>query len=185
MPVELQNLLAAVSKSIELHGEQTYLSTGAVLEDIKKGDHSHAEHLRAQGVVVKPLAFKGQVMDALRKGFGVRDRAAEIVIDDKGNAIADSDLRDAEYIPYSVIGDDLPSGIEAYFDAEVKPHWPDAWINWGVKDKADGQCGIVGCEINFNREFYVYEAPRSREEIKRDIEAMEKRFMEMLKGVAA
>lgn len=185
VPVELQNLLAAVSKSIELHGEQTYLSTGAVLEDIKKGDHSHAEHLRAQGVVVKPLAFKGQVMDALRKGFGVRDRAAEIVIDDKGNAIADSDLRDAEYIPYSVIGDDLPSGIEAYFDAEVKPHWPDAWINWGVKDKADGQCGIVGCEINFNREFYVYEAPRSREAIKRDIEAMEKRFMEMLKGVAA
>ena len=42
----------------------------------------------------------------------------------------------------------------------------------------------MACEINFDREFYVYEAPRSREEIKRDIEAMEKRFMEMLKGVA-
>lgn len=44
--------------------------------------------------------------------------------------------------------------------------------------------GEVGCEINFNREFYVYHAPRTRDEIKRDIEDMEKRFLEMLKGVA-
>ena len=60
-----------------------------------------------------------------------------------------------------------------------------AWINDSVVDEADEQIGVVGCEINFNREFYVYEAPRSREAIKHDIEVMEKRFMEMLRGVAA
>ena len=57
-------------------------------------------------------------------------------------------------------------------------------MNVDAKDKADEQIGAVGCEINFNREFYVYEAPRSREAIKHEIEAMEQRFMEMLKGVA-
>jgi len=66
----------------------------------------------------------------------------------------------------------------------VKPHWPDAWINLETKDSKDGQVGVVGAEINFNREFYVYETPRTREAIKHDIEAMEQRFMDMLKGVA-
>ena len=108
-----------------------------------------------------------------------------IVNDDKGNPLSDSDLRDAEYVPFASVGCDVASGINTYFDAEVKPHWPDAWVNTGTVDQSDGQVGVVGCEINFNREFYVYQAPRSRETIKLDIEAMERRFMDMLKGVAA
>lgn len=183
-PVELQNLLAAVSKSIELHGEQTFLSTDDVLKVLKNADQVNVQLVKDQGATVKPLAFKGKVLDGLRKGFGMRDKKAEIVADDKGNALADSDLRDAEYIPFASVGSDIPAGVAAYFDEEVKPHWGDAWVNVDVKDKADGQIGVVGCEINFNREFYAYEAPRSREAIKRDIEAMEMRFMEMLKGVA-
>ena len=80
---------------------------------------------------------------------------------------------------------DLVTGIDAYFDAEVKPHWPDAWINTSTRDSTDEMVGIVGCEINFNREFYTYEQPRGRQAIKHDIEAMEKRFMQMLKEVVA
>ncbi len=183
-PIEMQVLLAAVAKSIEIHGEKSYLNTKSVVADLKKADQANIEQLKTDGVVAKPMAFKGKVMDALRKGFGVRDKKADIVNDDKGNALSDSDLRDSEFIPFSVIGNDVISGIEKYFDAEVKPHWPDAWINMDTKDAKDGQVGVVGAEINFNREFYVYEAPRSREAIKHDIEAMEKRFMDMLKGVA-
>ncbi len=99
--------------------------------------------------------------------------------------LPDSDLRDAEFISFATISDaeDVASGIEAYFDAAVKPHWPDAWVNTEMRDKADDEIGIVGCEINFNREFYVYQAPRGREAIRKDIEAMERRFMEMLQGV--
>lgn len=184
-PIEMQVLLAAIAKSIEIHGEQTYLNTESVVADLKKADQATIEQVKADGVTLKPMAFKGKVMDALRKGFGVRDKKAEIVTDEKGNALPDADLRDSEFIPFSVVGDDVSSGIEKYFAAEVKPHWPDAWINLDTKDAKDGQVGVVGAEINFNREFYVYEAPRSREAIKHDIEAMEQRFMDMLKGVAA
>ena len=65
----------------------------------------------------------------------------------------------------------------------VMPHWPDAWVNHNVKDGHDDQTGVVGTEINFNREFYVYTPPRSREAIQADIEAKEQRFMELLRGV--
>lgn len=186
-PVELQNLVAMADRLIERMGEKTYMSTEAVLKDLKTIDATFVAEEKAAGRALKPTAFKGKILDALRKGFGVRDKKAEIVNDDKGNPLSDSDLRDAEYIPFAFIaqhGNDVTAGVQAYFEAEVKPHWPDAWVNTDVTDKADGQIGVVGCEINFNREFYVYEAPRSREEIKRDIEAMERRFMEMLKGVA-
>lgn len=186
-PVDVQDLLAAVDRLVERLGDKAYLSTEAVIKDLKAIDQTFIAEEKAKGRDLKPTAFKGKALDALRKGFGVRDKKAEIVTDDKGKAMPDADLRDAEYIPFSVIannGNDVPAGIQAYFDAEVKPHWPDAWVNTETKDKADGQFGLVGSEINFNREFYVYEAPRSREAIKHDIEAMEQHFMEMLKGVA-
>ena len=85
-------------------------------------------------------------------------------------------MRDAEYVPFN---DD----IEAYFESEVRPHWPDAWINHDVKDAKDEKTGVVGTEINFNREFYVYTPPRSREAIAADIEAKEHKFMELLRGI--
>jgi len=132
----------------------------------------------------KPSKLKAKQFEVARKIFGIRDKKAEITTNEKGDVIPDADLRDSEFIPFSVIGNDVTAGIEKYFAAEVKPHWPDAWINTDVVDERDCQIGIVGAEINFNREFYVYEAPRSREAIKHDIEAMEKRFMDMLKGVA-
>ncbi len=186
-PVELQSLVAMTDRLIERMGEKTYMSTEAVLKDLKAIDATFVAEEKAAGRVLKPTAFKGKILDALRKGFGVRDKKAEIVNDDKCNPLSDTDLRDAEYIPFAFIaqqGNDVAAGVQAYFEAEVKPHWPDAWVNMEVTDKTDGEIGVVGCEINFNREFHVYEAPRSREEIKRDIEEMEKRFMEMLKGVA-
>lgn len=186
-PVELQSLVAMTDRLIERMGEKIYMSTEAVLKDLKAIDATFVAEEKAAGRVLKPTAFKGKILDALRKGFGVRNKKAEIVNDDKGTPLSDSDLRDAEYIPFAFIaqhGNDVAAGVQAYFEAEVQPHWPDAWVNTDVTDKADDQIGAVGCEINFNREFYVYEAPRSREAIKRDIEVMEIRFIEMLKGVA-
>ena len=96
---------------------------------------------------------------------------------ESGDVITDAELRDAEYVP-------LREDIAAYFTREVTPHWPDAWVNEDVKDKQDKATGVVGCEINFNREFYVYKPPRSRTDIQAEIEAMEKRFMSLLHGVS-
>lgn len=54
---------------------------------------------------------------------------------------------------------------------EVLPHAPDAWIDESPskRDPKDGQVGIVGYEINFNRHFYQYTPPRPLEEIEEDV----------------
>ena len=71
---------------------------------------------------------------------------------------ADSSLRDYEKIP-------LKDDIDAYFEREVKPHVPDAWMDRS-KDK-------VGYEISFTKYFYEYQPLRSLAEIKADILKLE------------
>jgi len=59
-----------------------------------------------------------------------------------------------------------------------------AWIDESKRDQKDGDVGIVGYEINFNRYFYTYEPPRPLEEIEADIKKIESEIMEMLREVA-
>lgn len=94
----------------------------------------------------------------------------------KGQKPYDPDLRDTENIP-------LTENIDAYMKREVLPHAPDAWVNTDIKDEKDGKVGKVGYEINFNRYFYVYKPPRKPEVIAEEIREMEKRFLELMKGV--
>jgi len=96
----------------------------------------------------------------------------------KGERPYDKDLRDTESIP-------LAEDIDAYMKREVLPHVPDAWVNKDAKDETDGQPGKVGYEINFNRYFYIYTPPRKPEVIAAEILEMEKRFVELMKGVVA
>lgn len=124
----------------------------------------------------KAAKLAAKPLELARKYLGTKDKSAEPTTNEKGEVLSDSELRDAEYVP-------LLSDIDAYFQAEVVPHWSDAWINHDVVDKKDKKTGLVGTEINFNREFYVYKAPRSRQAIAADIEAKEARFMELLRGI--
>jgi type I restriction enzyme M protein len=94
----------------------------------------------------------------------------------KGEKPYDKDLRDTETIP-------LTESIDDYMAREVLPHVPDAWVNTTIRDEKDGQVGKVGYEINFNRYFYVYKPPRPPEVIAAEIREMEKRFLELMKGV--
>jgi hypothetical protein len=48
----------------------------------------------------------------------------------------------------------------AHFEREVKPFAADAWVDQTYRDETDGKVGRVGYEINFNRYFYKYVAPR-------------------------
>lgn len=82
----------------------------------------------------------------------------------------DTDLRDFENIP-------LKDDIDAYFDREVKPHVPDAWMDRS-KDR-------VGYEINFNRHFYRYTPPRPLEEIDTDLKKAEEDIMRLLGEVTS
>jgi type I restriction enzyme M protein len=92
----------------------------------------------------------------------------QVVRTRSGEPKADPSLRDYERVP-------LSEDIETYFHREVQPHLPEAWIEWD-KNK-------VGYEINFNRYFYVYKAPRKPEVIAAEIRVMEERFVELMKGV--
>ncbi|HBN8227373.1 restriction endonuclease subunit M [Pseudomonas aeruginosa] len=130
--------------------------------------------LKAAGI--KKLG-KGALKAALAC-FGERDANAQPVLDDKGNLQADSDLREFENVP-------LKESIDDYFAREVLPHVPDAWIDTGKTDAKDGQVGIVGYEINFNRYFYVYQPPRPLAEIDADLKAVEAEIAALLGEVTA
>jgi len=116
------------------------------------------------------VALKNKIIDAL----GERDENADLCLDKDGQPVSDSDARDYENVPYEM-------DIREYFDREVKPYVPDAWINESVRDHKDNKIGIVGYEIPFTRYFYKYEAPRSLEAIESDIESVENELLNLLK----
>lgn len=95
---------------------------------------------------------------------------------------SDGDLRDNENVPLNpaVSTSEL---IEGYFKAEALPHVADAWINADKRDAKDGDIGIVGYEIPFNRHFYIYQPPRPLEEIDADLDAISAEIMKLLQEV--
>ena len=96
--------------------------------------------------------------------------------------VQDGDLRDAENIALNP-NIDTTDLIETYFKREVQPHVPDAWINADKRDDQDGEIGIVGYEIPFNRHFYVYQPPRDLKEIDADLDAVSSEIMALLQEV--
>ena len=96
--------------------------------------------------------------------------------------VQDGDLRDAENIALNP-NVDTTDLIESYFKREVQPHVPDAWINADKRDDKDGEIGIVGYEIPFNRHFYVYQPPRDLKEIDADLDAVSSEIMKLLQEV--
>lgn len=103
-----------------------------------------------------------------------RDAAGAVVLGQKGRLKgkpqADAALRDTENVP-------LSEDVQAYFEREVRPHAPDAWID---HDKTK-----VGYEIPFNRHFYVFEPPRSLAEIDADLKRSTDRIKAMIEGLSA
>ena len=88
----------------------------------------------------------------------LKDENGELILK-KGRPQPDSALRDTENVP-------LKEDIQAYFEREVLPFAPDAWI--------DEKKSTVGYEIPFTRYFYKYEAPRPSAEIMAEILELEK-----------
>jgi type I restriction enzyme M protein len=123
------------------------------------------------------LQLTAPIRKAILSTLSERDVAAEICRDKAGNPEPDPELRDTENVP-------LGQEVFDYFEREVRPHVPDAWVNRDVRDKQDGEVGKVGCEINFNRYFYTYTPPRPLAEIESDIRALEGEIMAMLRELA-
>ena len=123
------------------------------------------------------LRISSAIKKVILLALSERDETAEICLDKDGYPEADPELRDTENVP-------LDENINEFFERDVKPHVPDAWINTAIRDKKDGGIGRVGYEINFNRYFYTYASPRPLEEIEADIRKIESEIMAMLREVA-
>ena len=123
------------------------------------------------------MKLSAPLKKAITSALSERDESADVCSDAKGNPEPDTDLRDTENVP-------LGDSIHDYFEREVTPHVPDAWISDAVRDAKDGELGKIGYEINFNRYFYQYTPPRPLEEIEAEIKVLEREIMDMLREVA-
>jgi type I restriction enzyme M protein len=123
------------------------------------------------------LKLAAPMKKAILSALSERDGTATICREPSGKPEPDPELRDTENVP-------LSERVEVFFEREVKPHVPDAWIDTSRRDPKDRDIGIVGYEINFNRYFYRYTPPRPLEEIEADIQAIEKDVLVMLREVA-
>lgn len=88
----------------------------------------------------------------------------------KGKPQPNSTLRDTENVP-------LSEEIQSFFEREVLPHAPDAWV--------DESKTKVGYEIPFNRQFYVYVPPRLLEDIDVDLKQVTNSIKAMIEELAA
>ncbi|QDT48916.1 putative type I restriction enzymeP M protein [Symmachiella dynata] len=162
----------AVGKKEIEEGQQCQRDILSALEDlhgglvVKNRDH-FTKKLKS---VFKDHELK--IAPALLKGIlGVlseRDEEADICTDSKGNPEPDSDLRDYENVP-------LKEEIQVYFEREVLPHVPDAWIDESKTKK--------GYDIPFTRHFYQYTPLRPLDEIEGEIVELEDEIQGMLKEV--
>ncbi len=122
------------------------------------------------------LKLPAPARKAILSALSERDETAAICCDKDGHPEPDPELRDTESVP-------LAESVDTFFEREVRPHVPDAWIDTSKRDPKDGQVGLVGYEINFNRYFYRYSPPRPLEEIEAEIRAIETDIMRMLAEV--
>lgn len=129
---------------------------------------SREDFKQALGIRLTAAQFK-----VLQKHLSETDEQAAVCYNNKGLPEANPDLRDHENVP-------LKQDIYEYFEQEVKPHVPDAWIDEGKRDEKDGEVGIVGYEIPFNRYFYEYKPPRPLEAIDADLDIVTKDILNLL-----
>jgi|TARA_R110002072_G_scaffold86545_2_gene195237 type I restriction enzyme M protein len=148
--------------------------------DPEKIYQSRLTFTKALKAALKPLTFKlgAPQLKAVLSALSERDPDAEVCTDKDGNPEADSSLRDNENVP-------MGESIHEYFEREVKPHVPEAWIDESKRDPLDGGIGIVGFEIPFNRHFYKFVPPRPLEEIDADLKACTDRIKAMIEELSA
>lgn len=160
---DVQQTLVQALQSMD--GDAIYKNREQFRKILKKALDAHAAHSGAAE------------MRALLNALGERDPDADICMT-KRKPEADPTLRDVENVP-------LGESVYEYFEREVRPHVPDAWIDESKVDAQDGEVGVVGYEIPFNRHFYVFTPPRSLEDIDRDLKACTDRIKQMIEELSA
>ncbi len=107
------------------------------LPDTMVKDRSVFERLLESAAKRSGVKLAGPVTKAILSAFSERDETAAICRDGNGHPEPDPELRDTESVP-------LAESVDVFFDREVKPHVPDAWIDTDRRDPKDGEVGLVG-----------------------------------------
>ncbi|MDA0525169.1 type I restriction-modification system subunit M [Methanococcoides alaskense] len=118
------------------------------------------QHIKKSGIDINPPLLK-----TILKALSEQDETADVCTK-KGEQEPDANLRDYENIH-------LKEDVQAYFEREVIPHIPDAWI--------DDSKTKIGYELNFTKEFYNYTPLRSLDDIRTDIMVLEEEMEGLLK----
>lgn len=122
----------------------------------------------------KNIICKSKVMESITLGYNKITVEVPMLNEDgseelkKGKSVADVSKRDTENVP-------LDEDIDEYFEREVLPYRPDAWI-----DKTKTK---VGYEIPFTRTFYEYVEMEPAEDIAKRIEVRERSLMAKLQAL--
>jgi len=135
----------------------------AIYKNRDKFEEILNEHCKKYGLSL-PAPIKKMILKALSE----QDETADVCIDKKGNPEPDTALRDNENVP-------LKEDIRAYFEREVLPHVPDAWI--------DENKTVKGYEINITKYFYKYKPLRALADIRADILALKQETEGMVQEV--
>ena len=119
----------------------------------------------------KTIVVKSKRMESIALGYNKITVESPVLGEDgepvlkKGKPTADTSKRDTETVP-------LDEDMDAYFEREVLPYRPSAWI-----DKSKTK---VGYEIPFTKTFYEYLEMEPADDIAKRIEAHEHSLMEKL-----
>ena len=150
--LDFNHFMAAVERDADRHNVKLTAKRQKLLQTALAEKDETAE------TVIKKIHKPGKVeADSLRGRFSVTLEGKPWVVEYE----PDTDLRDTEQVPLLEEG-----GIEAFFRREVLPHVSDAWT--------DESATRIGYEISFTRYFYKPQPMRTLEEIRSDIEALEK-----------
>lgn len=166
-------------KKMSAEEQEKLRSACAAMKAVPQTDDRKA-FTKALNKAVADQGFKlsAPQLKAVLKALSDRDPEAMICTDSKGNPEPDTELRDYENVP-------LGECVHAYFEREVLPHVPNAWIDLSKVDERDGEVGVVGYEIPFNRHFYKFTPPRPLAEIDADLAACTDRIKQMIEGLSA
>jgi type I restriction enzyme M protein len=164
----------------------------AVIGDAEHDDYALFEAKVAAAIKAEKLALKPAEARLIARAMSWRAADAKPIVksvskkaaDPRGGLFAvtvkgkaavvayepDKALSDTEIVAFGESG-----GIEAFFEREVLPHAPDAWI--------DREKTKIGYEISFARHFYKPKPPRPLAAIKAEIDALERQTQALLDAV--
>ena len=152
------NLLDDIQAIDEALGRDPILDWNAVWARMEDVLSENGSRWKATERSLFRSVFTQKNQDAEPVATGARDGGYE----------PDPELRDFENVPLKV-------DVDVYFEREVRPHLPDAWMDRS-KDK-------IGYEINFNRHFYEYTPPRALEIIDAELNQAEDEIARLLREV--